>query len=83
LFSLVAFEDDTPEVKVYSDRVYVSDHLFISTGNSSDILPDGYTSIGTVETLLAITEPVKTITLQTVWKLEVSYIYLLVLILMI
>lgn len=31
LFSLAACEDDTPEVKAYSDRVYISDHLFIST----------------------------------------------------
>lgn len=59
LFSLAACEDDTPEVKVYSDRVYVSDHLFISTGDNSDTLPDGYTSIGTVETLLSKTEPVE------------------------
>lgn len=59
LFSLAACEDDTPEVKVYSDRVYVSDHLFISTGDSSDTLPDGYISIGTVETLLSKTEPVE------------------------
>ncbi|ANU49374.1 hypothetical protein ADH76_25565 [Enterocloster clostridioformis] len=59
LFSLAACKDDTPEVKIYSDRVYVSDHLFISTGDSSDALPDGYTSIGIVETLLSKTEPVE------------------------
>lgn len=59
LFSLVACGDDTSEVKMYSDRVYVSDHLFISTGDRCDTLPDGYTYIGTVQTLLSKTEPVE------------------------
>lgn len=59
LFSLAACEDDTAETKIYSDRVYVSDHLFVSTEDRSDTLPDGYTSIGTVETLLSKMEPVE------------------------
>lgn len=59
LFSLSACKDDTSEVKIYSDRVYVDDHLFISTGEYCDALPDGYASIGTVETLLSKTEPVE------------------------
>ncbi len=59
LFSLAACGEDTSEIKIYSDRVYVSDHLFISTGDSCNTLPDGYTAIGTVETLLSKTEPVE------------------------
>lgn len=59
LFSLAACEDNTSETKIYSDRVYVRDHLFISTGDSCDTLPDGYASIGTVKTLLSKTEPVE------------------------
>lgn len=51
---------DAPEVKQYSDRVYVSDHLFVSDGETSDTLPNGYTCIGTVETLLSKSEPVQT-----------------------
>lgn len=59
LFSLAACGDDTSETKIYSDRVYVSDHLFISTGDRCDTLPEGYISIGTVETLLSKMEPVE------------------------
>lgn len=59
LFCLAACGDDTSETKIYSDRVYVSDHLFISTGDQCDTLPEGYISIGTVETLLSKMEPVE------------------------
>lgn len=59
LFSLAACGGDTSETKIYSDRVYVSDHLFISTEDRCDTLPEGYISIGTVETLLSKMEPVE------------------------
>lgn len=59
LLSLVACGDNISEIKIYSERVYVSDHLFVSTGDSCDTLPDNYTSIGTVEILLSKTEPVE------------------------
>ena len=46
--------------KMYSDRVYTSDHLFLTTEEMSDILPDNYSCIGSVEKLVPREEPVET-----------------------
>lgn len=48
------------EEKTYSDRVYVSGHLFISTEETSDILPDNYSRVGMVENFIPKNEPVET-----------------------
>lgn len=47
------------EEKRYSDRVYVSEHLFLATEEISDTLPDNYSRIGTVENLVPRNEPVE------------------------
>lgn len=60
LLGLSGCGEDTSESKEYSDRVYVSDHLFILDEETSDVLPDGYICIGTVETLLSKNEPIET-----------------------
>lgn len=48
------------EEKTYSDRVYISGHLFLSTEKTSDILPENYSLVGTVEDFIPKNEPVET-----------------------
>ncbi len=47
------------EEKRYSDRVYVSEHLFLATEEISDTLLDNYSRIGTVENFVPRNEPVE------------------------
>ncbi len=45
--------------KTYSERVYVSDHLFVTAQESADALPRGYACVGRVEKRLGQNEPVE------------------------
>ena len=60
LCSLSGCGDDPSEATIYSDRVYVSDHLFVSDEETDTVLPDNYIYVGTVETLLSKSEPAET-----------------------
>lgn len=48
------------EEKRYSDRVYISNHLFLSIEETSNILPDNYWCVGTIENFIPGNEPVET-----------------------
>ena len=59
LLCLSGCGNHTAQDKIFSDRVYVKDHLFTSDGETVEILPDNYICIGTVETSLSKNEPVE------------------------